>query len=97
MVNPGLTINLFNFQEQAVLTLIDKTSTTKQEKRDKNTIIMKAPTGAGKTVILIDYVDKYLLNINPNTAFVWLCPGKGNLEEQSRQKMQTLALAQLRY
>lgn len=93
MVNPGLTINLFNFQEQAVLTLIDKTSTTKQEKRDKNTIIMKAPTGAGKTVILIDYVDKYLLNINPNTAFVWLCPGKGNLEEQSRQKMQTLAPA----
>ena len=91
MVNPGLTINLFDFQEQAVLTLIDKTSTTKQEKRDKNTIIMKAPTGAGKTVILIDYVDKYLLNINPNTAFIWLCPGKGNLEEQSRQKMQTLA------
>ena len=44
---------------------------------------MKAPTGSGKTIILIDYVDTYLTNVSANTAFIWLCPGKGNLEEQS--------------
>ena len=48
---------------------------------------MKAPTASGKTIILIDYIDKYLNNVNSNTAFIWLCPGKGNLEEQSREKM----------
>lgn len=48
---------------------------------------MKAPTGSGKTIILIDYVDKYLTNISGNMAFIWLCPSKGNLEEQSREKM----------
>ena len=48
---------------------------------------MKAPTGAGKTIILIDYVDKFLTNVSNNMAFIWLCPGKGNLEEQSRNKM----------
>ena len=83
MVNSGLSIKLFEFQEQAVMKLIDLTSKTDS----KQTIIMKAPTGAGKTIILIDYIDTYLTNISDNTAFIWLCPGKGNLEEQSREKM----------
>lgn len=84
MVDPGLRINLFEFQEKAVINLLDLT--TKAD--SKQTIIMKAPTGSGKTIILIDYVDKYLSNIQNKTAFIWLCPGKGNLEEQSRNKMQ---------
>lgn len=83
MVNSGLSIKLFEFQEQAVMKLIDLTSNTDS----KQTIVMKAPTGAGKTIILIDYIDTYLTNISDNTAFIWLCPGKGNLEEQSREKM----------
>lgn len=87
MVDPGLTINLFDFQEQAVIKLLDLTS-----KLDgKQTIVMKAPTGSGKTIILIDYVDKYLTNVSGNTAFIWLCPGKGDLEEQSREKMRKFA------
>ena len=56
MVNPGLTINLFEFQEKAVIRLIDLT--TKSD--TKETVVMKAPTGSGKTIILIDYVDTYL-------------------------------------
>ncbi|WP_288894254.1 DEAD/DEAH box helicase family protein [uncultured Megasphaera sp.] len=87
MVNPGLTINLFEFQEKAVIKLIDVT--TKSDA--KETVVMKAPTGSGKTIILIDYVDTYLSNVDKKTAFIWLCPGKGNLEEQSRKKMQKLS------
>lgn len=87
MVNPGLTINLFEFQEKAVIRLIDLT--TKSDA--KETVVMKAPTGSGKTIILIDYVDKYLNNVDKKTAFIWLCPGKGDLEEQSRKKMQKLS------
>ena len=87
MVNPGLTINLFEFQEKAVIRLIDLT--TKSD--TKETVVMKAPTGSGKTIILIDYVDTYLSNVDKKTAFIWLCPGKGDLEEQSRKKMQKLS------
>lgn len=87
MVNPGLTINLFEFQEKAVIKLIDVT--TKSDA--KETVVMKAPTGSGKTIILIDYVDTYLSNVDKKTAFIWLCPGKGDLEEQSRKKMQKLS------
>ncbi|MEK4254795.1 DEAD/DEAH box helicase [Ureibacillus sp. FSL K6-2830] len=78
----GLRNGLFEFQEKCVQFLLDATSSG-----DKNTVIVKAPTGSGKTLILIDYIDKYLNNINSNISFVWLCPGKGNLEEQSREKM----------
>lgn len=87
MVTSGLSIKLFDFQEKAVIKLIDLTS----KKDSKQTIIMKAPTGSGKTIILIDYVDTYLTNVSANTAFIWLCPGKGNLEEQSREKMMKFA------
>lgn len=87
MVTSGLSIKLFDFQEEAVIKLIDLTS----KKDSKQTIIMKAPTGSGKTIILIDYVDTYLTNVSANTAFIWLCPGKGNLEEQSREKMMRFA------
>ena len=87
MVTSGLSIKLFDFQEKAVIKLIDLTS----KKDSKQTIIMKAPTGSGKTIILIDYVDTYLTNVSANTAFIWLCPGKGNLEEQSCEKMMKFA------
>lgn len=83
----GITLNLFDFQENAVMKLLEMT----EDSNEKQTIVMRAPTGAGKTIILIDFVDKYLSDVNPNTAFVWLCPGKGDLEEQSREKMQKVA------
>lgn len=86
MVN-GLTLNLFDFQEKAVLNLLDLCT----DSNSKQTVVMKAPTGAGKTIILIGYVDEYLNKVNSNTAVIWLCPGKGNLEEQSRQKMISVA------
>ena len=86
MVN-GLTLTLFNFQETAVLNLLDLST----KSNSKQTIVMKAPTGSGKTIILIAYIDEYLNNVNSNTAIIWLCPGKGDLEEQSRQKMNSVA------
>lgn len=87
MVNPGLTIKPFNFQEKTILQLIDMTS----DNRSKQTITVKAPTGSGKTVILIQFVENYISSVDGHTAFVWICPGKGDLEEQSRQKMETFA------
>ena len=83
----GLTLTLFDFQEKAVMKLLDLT----EDRQSKQTIVVKSPTGSGKTIILIGFVDKYLNNINSNTTFIWLCPGKGDLEEQSCQKMRSVA------
>ncbi|MCM1508562.1 MAG: DEAD/DEAH box helicase family protein [Ruminococcus flavefaciens] len=86
MVTGGIAVNLFSFQEQAVLKLIDLTVAPDS----KQVIVMKSPTGSGKTVILLDYIDEYLFKVDKNVAFVWFCPGSGGLEEQSQEKMRRL-------
>ena len=74
-------IELKEFQIECVNKLLDATTVgTKKE------VLVQAPTGSGKTIILIDYIKEYIEE-NPNTIFVWLTPGKGDLEEQSRLKM----------
>lgn len=83
----GLALTLFDFQENAVIKLLDLAT----DKHSKQTIVVKSPTGSGKTIILIGFVDEYLNKVSSNTAIIWLCPGKGDLEEQSRQKMRCVA------
>jgi len=77
----------YEFQNNCVEYLLDKTT----ENNSKQVITVKAPTGAGKTVILIKYVDEYLKNTGGKTAFIWLCPGKGDLEQQSKDSMDAIA------
>lgn len=79
----NLPNGLFGFQRDASLRLLDLSANA----HSKQTIVMKSPTGSGKTLILIDYIDEYLSSVDSKTAFIWLCPGKGNLEEQSKEKM----------
>ncbi len=79
-------LELKDFQEKAVDFLLDKTSNDKQERK----IIMQSPTGSGKTIILISYIEEYFSFYN-DTVFVWITPGKGELEEQSKEKMERFA------
>lgn len=73
-------MELKEFQLNAVKSLF--------EAMDKPTrdIILKSPTGSGKTIILTYFMHQYIQSF-PKTVFVWLMPGKGNLEEQSKVKM----------
>lgn len=47
---------------------------------------MKSCTGSGKTIILTHFIDRYIKE-NAQMCFVWFTPGKGNLEDQSKAKM----------
>ncbi len=77
-------IKLKEFQLNTVNDLLDASSVgTKRE------ILLSAPTGSGKTIILLSYIEEYLKE-DRKTMFVWLTPGKGDLEEQSREKMTKL-------
>lgn len=86
----GLNINLFEFQDRAVQDLQTMLAEADYANDSKRTVVVKAPTGAGKTIIMIALINEYLKE-HTNTAFIWLCPGKGDLEEQSREKMQQVA------
>lgn len=76
-----MNIILANFQLKAIKQLLECMG-------DDNihNIILKSPTGSGKTIILTHFIDEYLKG-HSKTIFVWLTPGKGNLEEQSKAKM----------
>lgn len=54
---------------------------------NKKTLVVKAPTGSGKTIILLDFIDKYNYEKQNKVAYIWLTPGSGELEEQSRNQM----------
>ena len=75
-----MNITLANFQIKAIA---DLTAAMEQPNRD---IILKSCTGSGKTIILTSFMDEYFKS-NHNTVFIWLTPGKGNLEDQSKEKM----------
>lgn len=68
---------LKSFQETHIDNLLKKCA-------DNEELILSAPTGAGKTVMVSKFIDEYL-DENPNTVFLWLCPGAGKLEKQSQE------------
>ena len=87
MIN--LPNGLFNFQEECISFLLEKT--TELDMENHREIIVKSPTGSGKTIMLIAYVDRYIDFVYDKTVFVWLGPGEGELEEQSKEKMESVA------
>ena len=76
-------VQLLNFQREAVQKLLEMVTDIKS----KDTIVLKSPTGSGKTVMLISFIDNYIKSIDKNVAFIWLCPGDGDLEMQSHDQM----------
>ena len=77
-------IKLKEFQEKCVEELLEQTVFG-----EKKEILLQAPTGSGKTIMLLEYIDRFLLE-NKDYVFVWLTPGSGELEEQSKNKMNQL-------
>ena len=75
-----MNITLANYQLAAIAKLNEGMAS------DKRDIVLKSCTGSGKTVILTHFMSEYCRS-HGNTVFVWLTPGKGNLEEQSKAKM----------
>ena len=66
-------MQLKNFQLSAVKSLFEAMD---KPVRD---IILKSPTGSGKTIILTYFMHQYVQSYR-NTVFVWLTPLKGKFE-----------------
>lgn len=73
-------MDLMNFQNKAISQIQTAIENGKQE------VILKSCTGSGKTIMLTHFMDEYL-KCHAKTVFIWFTPGKGNLEEQSKKKM----------
>ena len=53
--------------------------------KEPNEVVLKSCTGSGKTIILANFVDEFFKS-NSKFVFIWLTPGSGDLEEQSKDK-----------
>ena len=73
-------MQLKDFQKEAVKRLFEAMDAPARD------VILKSPTGSGKTIILTYFMHQYVQSY-PKTVFIWLTPGKGSLEEQSKKKM----------
>jgi len=49
-------------------------------------IVLKSPTGSGKTILLTHFMNEYVMT-HKGIVFMWLTPGKAELEKQSKLKM----------
>ena len=75
-----MKITLANFQLDAMRRLMEAMESDNRE------IVLKSCTGSGKTIILTHFMDEYIKSYG-GVVFVWLTPGKGELENQSKKKM----------
>lgn len=75
-----MKIGLKDFQLDAISCLMDAMEAPERE------IVLKSCTGSGKTIILTHFMDEYIKSY-AGVVFVWLTPGKGELEIQSKEKM----------
>ena len=73
-------ITLAEFQIRAISELMKAMEDLNRD------IVLKSCTGSGKTIILTHFMDEYFKSY-PKIIYVWLTPGKGSLEEQSKEKM----------
>jgi len=75
-----MKITLMDFQIDAISRLMEGMEAPERE------IMLKSCTGSGKTIILTHFMDEYIKSYT-GVVFVWLTPGKGELEQQSKLKM----------
>lgn len=68
--------------------LVDKLLNFTAPEYGVNELVIKSPTGSGKTITLLSWIDDYISSAHDNVSFVWFTPGAGELEEQSKDKAQ---------
>lgn len=84
---------LLEFQEGAVNQLIDHTELVVKNNKQygvSNEVLFTSPVASGKTIMSGHFMHEYFTKqqaTGRDYAFVWLTPGIGELEEQSRDKI----------
>lgn len=85
---------LKEFQEKAVKSLLEHTFDALSEVQPQTKILLEAPTGSGKTVMMASLIERIVEelpmqpNIETNVAFIWFAPN--TLHVQSFQSLQKL-------
>lgn len=72
------------YQEAAIEEMILKTDLLFNKELDKRTLVLKSPTGSGKTFIMSLFIHELIEKFDKkDLCFLWVSIGKGNLHVQS--------------
>ena len=76
-------IHLKKYQEEAVDNLMNQTYKLLKRPGFRQNLVFKAPTGAGKTVIMASFLNKFCEELpekldleKRQAAFIWIAPNK---------------------
>jgi type III restriction enzyme len=91
-----LNLKTFEFQERAIKEIVFQLSHFIEENIENQTILLQAPTGSGKTIIMSQFVDRLKENlkengVSKNFAYIWFSIGDGELVNQSKNKFNKYA------
>lgn len=78
---------LKQFQEKAVSQLVNSASRMLDLESTKNTLVLKSPTGSGKTFMTAAFIERLIKRREDEICFVWVTIGKGELQVQSRNAL----------
>lgn len=81
----------YDFQNKAIDEMIEHSCDLFQNSPgERNLIVLKAPTGSGKTTMAAKYIRALVDKVEKNLCFVWISIGKGELHMQSLRKLDAI-------
>ena len=84
-----MTFKPTKFQQSKISEISTKVTQSLHQNIDKKVIVLKAPTGSGKTFMLSEAIKTIsnTLNDNPQVSYIWIAPRK--LHDQSKLKLES--------
>lgn len=82
-------IKPISYQEEAVQQLVSASKELLISKEHQKYILLKAITGAGKTVMMGCYIEE-MCKLYKDLVFIWISVGKGSLHKQSGSSLQNI-------
>ena len=82
-----MIIKNLKYKEKAIAKLLDKANELLESKNNES-IVFKAPTGSGKTIIMADFLLRFVNDRKDSRtfSFIWAAPRKLHL--QSKEKLE---------
>lgn len=80
----------FSYQQRAVKVLLSNSLNIIELESSDNSMLLKGPTGSGKTIVAGVYLDSLFNNVD-NVVGIWLC-ARPKLAEQSQRSISSLGL-----
>ncbi|RJQ33621.1 hypothetical protein C4568_04265 [Candidatus Parcubacteria bacterium] len=87
-INKFMSINLKQYQENAVTQLIETTIKLLGYDGPGEVCVFQSPTGSGKTVMVAKFIEGLIKELpDEDLCFVWMTLGKGDLHLQSKHSL----------